>query len=368
MKNACVVLKNNGTAILDEQTFAPLQAFVRNGYFFDEIRILDVMEETRIKNALSSLKSEYDALLLLCDKRLLTLANTYALHIFQENFCAGSFGEARIYDDNNTVFFLLSSNDFETGIEYAQKACIPYLRKKYGQLWEKLVVRSMGANETHVNRLIDEAKRAGGENMRYLHRRKYDEDVIEIFYGEQAPKMLVDNVLRNFAEQLGDTMYATDDVSLEEQLVNILKVRGKKICVAESFTGGGVAKRIVSVPGVSEVYVEGLNTYQEASKMFRLGVSDFTLKSFGAVSEKTAYEMALGALNTSKADISIATTGIAGPKSDRSMMPVGLCYLAVGTRERILVYRYKFDGTRKEITERAINYALFLAYKQLKNL
>ena len=114
------------------------------------------------------------------------------------------------------------------------------------------------------------------------------------------------------------------------------------------------------------MYFEGLNTYNERSKIQRLGVSEFTLNTRGAVSDETAYEMATGLLNTGNCDLAIATTGLAGPKTDRSMLPVGLCYIAIGTQERVFVYRYKFDGTREEITETAINYALFLAYKQLK--
>ena len=102
--------------------------------------------------------------------------------------------------------------------------------------------------------------------------------------------------------------------------------------------------------------------------MKRLGVSPYTLGTLGAVSEKTAYEMALGLLNTGDCDVAIATTGLAGPKSDKNMHPVGYCCIAVGTRERISVYQYKFDGNREEITEKAINYALFLAYKHLKNI
>ena len=51
------------------------------------------------------------------------------------------------------------------------------------------------------------------------------------------------------------------------------------------FTGGGVSRRIVSVPGASEVYFEGLNTYDERSKIKRLGVSEYTLKTVGAVSD-----------------------------------------------------------------------------------
>ena len=150
--------------------------------------------------------------------------------------------------------------------------------------------------------------------------------------------------------------------------MTLLKLRGKKISVAESFTGGGIARRIVSVSGASEVYFEGLNTYDERSKIKRLGVSDFTLGSRGVVSDQVAYEMALGLLNTGDCDLSIATTGLAGPKSDKSGLPVGVCYIAIGTKERVTVYRYKLDGSRDEITEKAINYALFLACKRLKNL
>ena len=64
----------------------------------------------------------------------------------------------------------------------------------------------------------------------------------------------------------------------------------------------------------------------------------------------------------------IATTGLAGPKSDRSLLPVGLCFIAVGTKEKVYVYRYKFDGDRRAVTEKAINYALFMAFRQLKNM
>jgi PncC family amidohydrolase len=124
----------------------------------------------------------------------------------------------------------------------------------------------------------------------------------------------------------------------------------------------------VSVSGASEVYFEGLNTYNEFSKMKRLGVRDYTLKSYGAVSDSTVYEMAAGLIATGDADISIATTGIAGPKSDKTGAPVGLSYIAVGTREKVFVFRFRFDGNRKEITEKAINHALFLAYRELKNM
>ncbi len=233
---------------------------------------------------------------------------------------------------------------------------------------DKTVLRCVGAGETQIKALIARAQALDGGQIEYRHTRKFGEDIIEMLYAEDISKRLAEDVLRVFADGLSDSIYALDDTPLARQLVYLLKLRGKKISVAESFTGGGISKAITSVSGASEVFFEGLNTYNELSKIKRLGVSEYTLKTVGAVSDQTAYEMAIGLMNTGDCDISIATTGIAGPNTDRSGQPVGLCYIAIGTKEKVLVYRYKFDGTREDITETAINYALFLAYKQLKNM
>ena len=78
--------------------------------------------------------------------------------------------------------------------------------------------------------------------------------------------------------------------------------------------------------------------------------------------------MSVGLLNGGGCDLAIATTGIAGPKSDNTEKPVGLCYIAVGMRDGVHTYRYVFKGDREEITETAKNTALFLAIKKLKNM
>ena len=233
---------------------------------------------------------------------------------------------------------------------------------------DKTEIRSIGAKQEQIKALIARAQAIDGGKVEYRHSRRFGEDVIELSYAEDISKRLSEDVLRIFAEGLEESIYALDGTLLSAQLVWLLKLRDKKISVAESFTGGGIARKLTTVSGASEVYFEGLNTYSELSKIKRLGVSEYTLKTFGAVSEQTAYEMAAGLMATGDCDICITTTGIAGPNTDRSGLPVGLCYIAVGTQERVFVYRYKFDGSREEITETAINYALFLAYKQLKNM
>ena len=367
MKNVCIVLKKKISAREGGES-AVLDAFYLCGYSFEEIRILPQADEKKLSAALTSLKADCDNILLLADKTALPIVKGYLAAIFGDTSQTGEYGNAGIYAQKQCSLFLLSADETETGVGFVKTAITPYLERKYGVRYEETVIRSVGASDERVCSLLGEAERLSGGKVRFQRNRKYDEDVIGIVYDSNSPKMLVDDVIRLFAEGLGDTVYALNDVSLEEQLVTLLKLRNKKLSVAESFTGGGLARRITSVSGASAVYFEGINAYDERSKMKRLGVGEYNLRTAGAVSDQTAYEMALGLLNTGDCDIAIATTGLAGPKSDRSMLPVGLCYIAVGTKEKIYVYRYKFDGNRTDITEKGINYALFMAYKHLKNL
>lgn len=366
MKNVCIVLKKRVT-VEEGGENAVLDAFHRSGYTFEEIRILPQWEAQKIRNVLTALKGEYDNLFLLADKTALPIVREYVTGIFQESNLGAEIENAQVYIDGGKSLFLLSADETETGARFVEGVCVPYLQKKQGVRYEKMILRAVGANEARVQSVTAEIERHTAGKIRIECRRKYEEDILSVVYDSTTPKMMVDEAVRLLMQGLGDTVYALNDVSLEEQLVHLLKMRGKKLSVAESFTGGGIAKRLTSVSGASEVYFEGLNTYAERSKIKRLGVSESGLRTVGAVSEQTAYEMALGLLHTGDCNMAIATTGLAGPKSDRSMLPVGLCFIAVGTKEKIFVYRYKLDGNRKEITEKAINYALFLAYKQLKN-
>ena len=231
----------------------------------------------------------------------------------------------------------------------------------------EMIIRAMGAKAACVEALVREVNTQGKNYACCHHVRVYDEDILTITYNQDAPKILMDDILRHCVEELDESIYALDNCTLEQQLVSLLKIRGGMLSVAESFTGGGIASRITSVSGASSVYFEGINSYNEVSKIKRLGVSPQTLAKYGAVSEQTAYEMAAGLLRTGDCNLAIATTGLAGPNTDTSGLPIGLCYIAVGSMERVRVYQYHFEGTREEITKKAINYALFLACKQLKN-
>lgn len=147
---------------------------------------------------------------------------------------------------------------------------------------------------------------------------------------------------------------------MEEELVKILAEKGMYISTAESCTGGLIAGAIVNVAGASSVFKEGFVTYSNESKEKRLGVSHSTLENAGAVSEETVKEMAQGLMKVTGADVTIVSSGIAGPDGGTPEKPVGLVYLCCCTGDGMYVSRNIFNGNRQQIREQAVNTAIEL--------
>ena len=168
-------------------------------------------------------------------------------------------------------------------------------------------------------------------------------------------------VVREVCEVLGDVVYGVDVQSLEQVVVEGLRKRGMTAALAESCTGGLIARRITSVPGASEVFGCGLVTYSNEMKMQLLGVSPETLAAHGAVSPETAIEMARGARKVGHADVGVGVTGIAGPGGGTAQKPVGLFYVAISTPQgEQVIERQRRNSTRERVQLYASSCALDL--------
>ena len=127
------------------------------------------------------------------------------------------------------------------------------------------------------------------------------------------------------------------DAALEERakkLVERYTAAGLTIATAESCTGGLAAGLITEIAGSSAVLERGFVVYSNAAKIGMLGVSPETIDAVGAVSEATAREMAVGALENSRADVAVSITGVAGPGGGSAEKPVGLVHFACARRGR----------------------------------
>lgn len=175
---------------------------------------------------------------------------------------------------------------------------------------------------------------------------------------EEALK-LIEPIQKSVENILGEDVYGEgEDITIEEIVVNLLIDNKLTISTAESCTGGMIASRLISIPGVSDVFLEGAVTYSNEAKIRTLGVKEDTLKRYGAVSEETAREMAEGIARRTESDISIVTTGIAGPGGGTDEKPVGLVYIGVYYKGEIDVYRNVFNGNRDRVRSKSTVMAL----------
>jgi nicotinamide-nucleotide amidase len=137
---------------------------------------------------------------------------------------------------------------------------------------------------------------------------------------------------------------------LGKNLVN----QGLTISCAESCTGGLLSHVITAISGSSAYFMGGVVAYSNAAKEALLDVHPMTLQEYGAVSEKTACEMAAGVRKRFGTDLGISTTGIAGPTGGTPEKPVGLVWMGISGRERTFAFSGNFDGDRLAVMDSTV--------------
>ncbi len=173
-----------------------------------------------------------------------------------------------------------------------------------------------------------------------------------------------------FLELLEKENINIDDLS--SLVVEALTKKSLKIATAESCTGGMISSLITDISGSSAVFDCGVCTYANNIKNKLLNVKEETLATYGAVSEKTAMEMARGVRLLSGADIGISTTGIAGPMGGSQYKPVGLVYIGISTKDKLLAHKVLLsqgrDTKRSSVRKLASACALFYALGEIDEI
>ncbi|MDH3493464.1 MAG: competence/damage-inducible protein A, partial [Acidobacteriota bacterium] len=148
-----------------------------------------------------------------------------------------------------------------------------------------------------------------------------------------AAKALNEKLAHEVAGVLGAAVFSDDGESMEVVVGRALSEKKLTLAVAESCTGGLVAKRLTDIPGSSDFMVEGFVTYSNDAKTERLGVPKMAIDKHGAVSAEVAEAMAAGARDRAGSDIAVSITGIAGPGGGSREKPVGTVYIGFADRD-----------------------------------
>ena len=147
-------------------------------------------------------------------------------------------------------------------------------------------------------------------------------------------------------------------LKLAQHIGKVCVAENRVIAGAESCTGGLIAAVLTSFSGSSEWVDRSFVTYSNEAKMEMLGVSSETLDAFGAVSEETAREMAVGAFKASRASMAYSVTGVAGPTGGTVAKPVGMVCFGFATANGVASVTHYFKGDRSAVREQSVNFVL----------
>lgn len=244
-----------------------------------------------------------------------------------------------------------------------EKSIIPYLAELATGVIYSQTVKICGVGESKAESMVEDLVDAQDNPTiaTYAKTGEVHLRVTATAQDEKEAKKLVKPIVKELKGRFGNHVYTTDsEVTLEKAVVDLLMANRLTACTVESCTGGMLSARLINVPGVSEVFKSGYVTYSNKSKRKLLGIKKNILVKYGAVSEQIAREMAKTAATLSRTDVSVSTTGIAGPDGGTPEKPVGLVYIGCNVCGRVTVKECHFHGTREKIRESTVSAALSL--------
>lgn len=285
--------------------------------------------------------------------------------VFENNF--GTAPGCAIESDGKTVV-MLPGPPKEMKPMFDDEV-LPYLLRNSTEVLVSENVNIFGMGESSVEEKLRDIMTSGDNPTvaPYVNDGEVRVRVTARAENRERAKKLIAPIVEKIKEIIGDFVYGVNAVSLENAVVKTFSEKGLTLASAESCTGGLISKRVTDIPGSSAMFGYGVCTYANEAKEKILGVKHETLEKYGAVSKETAREMAEGLLRLSGADVAVCTTGLAGPGGGSEEKPVGLVYLAVGTKDginvkKLLLGRGRADD-RANIRLLASSNALFEALK-----
>lgn len=252
-------------------------------------------------------------------------------------------------EKSGTIFVFMPGVPYEMK-HISETHLFPALSERFGLTSNfHLTLLTQGIAESTLSELIEEWEESLPDyiNLAYLPNPGSVKLRVSVYIEvDSAVKATLDCKIEELKSMITQYHYGYNDDTLSSVLGELLSSREETLSIAESCTGGAIAKEITSVSGCSSYYEGSVITYSNRIKSELLGVKKETLESFGAVSEDVVKEMALGVKKLYGSTYSIATSGVAGPTGGSVEKPVGTIWVAVAGPDRVVTRKFQYGTDR----------------------
>jgi len=229
---------------------------------------------------------------------------------------------------------------------------IPFFAKKGAYQLKSKYIRIFGIGESAMESKISDLI-SSQSNPTIAPYAKQGEVTLRVTARYNREKENANDILyptiNKIKKRLGEYIYSYDNEELKVVAYKKLYNNNIKISLAESCTGGLLAKYITDIPGSSNIFDSSIVTYSNEAKIKLLGVKKDIIDQYGAVSKQVAIEMVKGLNKKTTSQLVLAITGIAGPGGGTKEKPVGLVYISLGYKEKINVRKLNLWGSRDRI-------------------
>jgi len=270
------------------------------------------------------------------------------------------------FDKNNKVVVSMPGVPYEMK-EIMTGSILPLLVKQFNTTSiVHFIVRTIGIGESNLADLIKDWEINLPKEIKLAYLPSVGEVKLRLTGVDDSIEKItqkVDFEIEKLRPLIAEYIYAYQDETLEVAIGNLLKLKNKKIAVAESCTGGYLSHLFTSVSGSSVYYKGGVVAYDNEVKVKVLGVDVDSLNNEGAVSEYTIKAMAEGVRKVLKTDIGVATSGIAGPEGGTEDKPVGTVWIAYSDSEKTVVKKLQL-GIKRDVNIRLASLAVLNLIRQ----
>lgn len=271
-----------------------------------------------------------------------------------ENKWGVALGESIEFDNKRIILLPGPPDEMEPMLDY-------YLANK-SFTNENIIVKSIDIIGLGESVIEDRIRKMSFENNNvsintFAHGTYTEVKIIGKDTKKEELQFSIEKVVKSLYAEFNTHIYSENNDDVSGEIVKILRKNNLKISFSESITGGMLSSAITDISGASKVMETSFVTYSNDSKNENLNVSKNTLDKFGAISENTAFEMAKGIKEKSKADIGVSTTGEAGPNSSET--EVGNVYTCIYfSDDNYYTKHYFFSGDRNKIRRSTVNRVL----------
>lgn len=255
------------------------------------------------------------------------------------------------FEENNVVFISLP------GVPYEMKGILT------DEGFPKLVthfetpnvihktIRTIGIPESKLAQTLEEWEYSLKENdlkLAYLPSPGFVRLRISGFDNNGLKEAIIQKKIEELPNLIGNAIYGQEKETLEDVIGKLLTMQNKTISIAESCTGGNIAKTLTNISGSSTYFMGSIVSYANDVKINLLNVSEEDIKSHGAVSQTVVEQMAKSTRTLMRTDYAISTSGIAGPTGGSDEKPVGTVWIAVASAEKTISKKFLMPYNNRE--------------------